>query len=350
VKAREFENVLIVRTDRIGDVVLTLPMVCAFNAKFPGRKISMLLRSYTQELVDGFAGLHSTILYDNNGKPRPLFSLVSELRKHRFDLVFVVHPTLKLALVMLLARIPLRVGTGYRWYSFLFNKKVFEHRKTAERHEAEYNLSLLRAIGCDIRSIPSIPLSMTAATAGAAALEIKRLGIGALEKFVILHPGSGGSARDWSPQHFGDLAGALENKGYSVVVTGSLSEKLLVDEVVKGSNGSVRASIGRLSLKELTSFIGSAQLFVSNSTGPLHLAAAVGTPVIAFYPPIQECSPRRWGPLTEKKILFTADNTLCTRCKGSACQGNDCMDQITVDQVLQAALKLLSEGKSQKPS
>jgi len=350
VKAREFENVLIVRTDRIGDVVLTLPMIQAFNANFPGRRISMLLRSYTQELVDGFAGLESILAYDDNGELKAFFTLLSELRKRRFDLVFVVHPTFRLALLMLLAGIPIRVGTGYRWYSFLFNRKVFEHRRTAERHEAEYNLSLLRAIGCDIRSIPMIVLPMPATAMNAAVQEIKRLGIGASERFVILHPGSGGSARDWSAQNFGDLARALKNIGCSVVVTGSSSEKLLVEEVVRRSSESASASAGRLSLKELASFIGSARLFVSNSTGPLHIAAAVGTPVIAFYPPIQECSPRRWGPLTEKKKVFTADNAFCERCKGEACQGNDCMDQITVDQVLQAAVKLLSEGKTQNRS
>ena len=349
-KVREFENVLIVRTDRIGDVVLTLPMIPALHAKFHGRKISMLLRSYTQELVDGFAGLDSILTYDHGGTPKAFFRILSELRKRRFDLVFVVHPTFRLALLMLLAGIPMRVGTGYRWYSFLFNRRVFEHRRTAEKHEAEYNLSLLQAIGCDIRSIPSIALVVSAAAKNAAVQEVKRLGFDAREKLVILHPGSGGSARDWSAQNFGDLARALKNDDCSVVVTGSSSEESLVEEVVRRSNGTAAASAGRLSLKELAAFIGSARLFVSNSTGPLHIAAAVGTPVIAFYPPIQECSPRRWGPLTEKKLLFAADNALCSRCKGGACQGNDCMDQITVDRILQAARKLLSEGGTQNPS
>ena len=346
-KDREFERVLIVRTDRIGDVVLTLPMVLALHAKFPGLKISMLLRSYTQELVDGFTGLDSILKYDDGEKPKGFFTLLSELRQRRFDLVFIVHPTFRIALWMLLAGIPIRVGTGYRWYSFLFNRRVFEHRKTAEKHEAEYNLSLLRAIGCDNRSVPSITLSLSQAAVSAATQEAFRLGVGAGERLVILHPGSGGSARDWSAQNFGNLARTLKSDGCAVVVTGSASDRPLVDEVVMRSNGCAAVSAGRLSLKELAALIRSARLFVSNSTGPLHIAAAVGTPVIAFYPPIRECSPRRWGPLTEKKMVFTADNALCQRCKGGPCQGNDCMDQITVDRVVQAARRLLAEGETQ---
>ncbi|MCX6144154.1 MAG: glycosyltransferase family 9 protein [Ignavibacteriales bacterium] len=349
-KDREFENVLIVRTDRIGDVVLTLPMVPTLHAKFPGRKISMLLRSSTQELVDGFTGLDSILKYDDGKTPKGFFTVLSELRERRFGMVFVVHPTFRLALLMLLAGIPIRVGTGYRWYSFLFSRRVFEHRRTAGKHEAEYNLSLLQAIGCNIRSIPSITLSLSQAAKDAAAQEVSRLGIAGGEMLVILHPGSGGSARDWSAQNFGDLARTLNSDGCKVVVTGSALERPLVEEVVRRSNGSAAASAGRLSLKELAAFIGSARLFISNSTGPLHIAAAMGTPVIAFYPPIQECSPLRWGPLTEKRIVFTADNALCERCKGGPCQGNDCMNQITVDQVLRAARNMLSEAETQVKS
>jgi heptosyltransferase-2 len=350
VKEREFENVLIVRTDRIGDVVLTLPMVPALHAELPWLRISMLLRSSIRELVDGFQGLDTILNYDEKGKPKAFFTLLTELRKRRFDLVFVVHPTFRLALLTLLAGIPRRVGTGYRWYSFLLNKRVFEHRRTAEKHEAEYNLSLLQAIGCDVRSVPSIALTISAEARNAAAQEIKRLGMAESNKIVILHPGSGGSARDWSSQNFADLAKALKTDGCSVVITGSSLEESLVAEVVKRSNGTVATSTGRLSLKELAAFIRLARLFVSNSTGPLHIAAAEGVPVIAFYPPIPECSPQRWGPLTEKQVVFTADSALCQRCKGGPCQGTDCMDQITVDQVLQAARRLLSEGGNQNKS
>ena len=198
-----YKNVLIVRTDRIGDVVLTLPMIPVLRAHNPSCRISMLLRPYTSELVAGTTGLDQIIHYDEG---RSFRSMLGELRQQRFDLAVVSHPRFRIALLLFLAGIPKRIGSGYRWYSFLFNQKVFEHRRTAEKHEAEYNISLLRAVGCEARDIPGVSLSIPERAHAAALTELKHLGISESEAFVVLHPGSGGSARDWSPERFGDLA------------------------------------------------------------------------------------------------------------------------------------------------
>jgi len=341
VKEHKFENVLVVRTDRIGDVVLTLPMILVLRESFPGSRISMLLRSYTVGLAEGFAGLDNILTYDTSGEQKGFFAILAELRAQRFDLAVISHPTFRIAVLMYCAGVPVRLGSGYRWYSFLFNRKVFEHRKTAEKHEAEYNISLLQVIGLASPEVPRIALPIPESSKSVAASEIRRLGMRPSEKFVLLHPGSGGSARDWSAENFGELARELARVGFRVVVTGSADEAGLVETVLTRSGGAALSSAGQISLKDLAAFIGAAQLFVSNSTGPLHIAAAVGTPVIAFYPPIRECSARRWGPLTDHKIVFTADNVLCERCKGGPCQGNDCMEQIKVADVLEAARSLL---------
>jgi heptosyltransferase III len=342
VKERAFENVLVVRTDRIGDVVLTLPMIPVLRSVLPRARISMLLRPYTAALVDGFEGIDDILTYDDSGERKGFFAFLAELRARHFDLVVVSHPTFRIAALAFLAGIQTRVGSGYRWYSFLFNKPVFEHRKTAEKHEAEYNLSLLRTLGVDPPEVPRISLPLDEHARRKAAAELERIGVSPTEDFVVLHPGSGGSARDWSPRNFGELAKGLAKENVKVVVTGIDAENALVNEVVTLSGGSAFPSVGRLTLKELGALVASARLFVSNSTGPLHIAAAVGTPVIAFYPPIRECSPRRWGPLTDKKIVFTADNLSCPRCQGGPCQGNDCMEQIKVTDVLRAAKSLLA--------
>jgi heptosyltransferase-3 len=347
VDQRQFSNVLVVRTDRIGDVVLSLPMITCLRSRFPRARISMLLREYTRELAEGYPGIDGILNYDRQGKPRAFFRFLSELRRQRFDLVVLAHPTFRLGLLIFLAGIPVRVGSGYRWYSFFFNKRVLEHRRTAEKHEAEYNLSLLQAVGCPSMAVPAATL-VPSRTAESAAKKVREeLGLTGSEPVAVLHPGSGGSARDWSPQNFGALAKLLRAEGIRVVVTGILQEESLVRAVVEGSEQAAIPLVGRLSLMELAAFLRFADLFVSNSTGPLHIAAAGGIPVIAFYPPIRECGPTRWGPLTEKKVVFVADNHACARCKGGKCRGNDCMEQITVGQVFQAARGLMASFREQ---
>jgi heptosyltransferase-2 len=302
----------------------------------------MLLGSSTKELVEGFSGLDEIVAYDQRGEQRGFWSMLAQIRARRFDLVVVSHPTLRLAMLMFLARVPTRIGSGYRWYSFLFNRRVFEHRKTAEKHEAEYNISLLKQLGWSSQEVPRVSLSIPETARLTAMTALRDLGISDSERFVVLHPGSGGSARDWRVERFGELAKRLSENGTKVVVTGARSEGGLVEEVVQRSGGAARGVVGRFSLKELAAFLGFAAVFVSNSTGPLHIAAAMGTCVIAFYPPIRECSPLRWGPLTDSKVIFEANSVLCPRCQGGPCQGDDCMDQITVGDVYAAVQKLLA--------
>ena len=343
--ALTYKNILIVRTDRIGDVVLTLPLIQVLRKKFPLARISFLARSYTNDVVEGQPGLDDVVLYDNDGVQKPFRMILSELVKSKFDVAVVAYPRFRIALLLWLARVSTRVGSGYRWYSFLFNKRVFEHRKTATKHEFEYNLSLLKELGCDVppgtiptMTIPSDAMKMVVE-------ERKRLKISNKDTMVILHPGSGGSARDWSPVNFTSLAHRFAEIGWKVVVTGAAGEEDLVQRVADASNASIGSSVGRLSLKGLAAFIKTAELFVSNSTGPLHIAAAVGTPVIGFYPPILACSPQRWGPIAKRKVVFVPDRQRCELCRGGTCRGNVCMDQISVQQVVDAARGLV-RGKA----
>ncbi len=336
----DYKNILIVRTDRIGDVVLTLPLVQVLRRAYPDARISFLVRSYTKDIVAGQPGLNNVLLYDEDGKAKGFFGILFELRRSHFDLAFVAFPRFRIALLLILAGVPTRVGTGYRWYSCLFNKRLFEHRKTSVKHEYEYNLSLAKKIGCSVDEGDLPRLTVGAASKTAAAEELRRLGLSKKDRIAILHPGSGGSARDWRPENFGRLAQRLTDLGWRIVVTGAAGEERLVENVVRGSGRAIATSVGRLSLSAVAAFISTAKLFASNSTGPLHIASAVGTPVIGFYPPILACSPDRWGPVTEKKMVFVPDKTECPLCKGGECRGNICMDLIGVDEVVSAAEKL----------
>jgi heptosyltransferase-3 len=342
---QEYRRFLIVRTDRIGDVILTLPMARVLKRHSPGAHVAMLVHSYTTGLAGADPDVDEVISLEEHSPS--LSSIARALRRSRFDVVFHTHPRPRLALATALAGIPVRVGTGYRWYSFFFNRRVYEHRKDAARHELEYNLNLLRAVGFDgpwgdVR--PTLAVDAGQEEKARAALAAAGLPRGG--KFVILHPGSGGSARDWSPEHFGALATMLAGReGVSVVVTGGKGEDGLVARVLSHCPPAVRPIVGALDILAYAALAKMASLFVANSTGPIHIAAAVGTPVIGLYPQIRPLSAARWGPYTDRKIIFTPRGFPedCDRCTGRPGEPCPCMDSIKPEDVHAAAVTLLGE-------
>ncbi|NUN71154.1 MAG: glycosyltransferase family 9 protein [Bacteroidetes bacterium] len=334
-------NILLVRTDRIGDVVLSLPMLPLLKERYPQARVTVMVRPYTKELVEHHSCVDDVILWDESKGVMPYVSI---LKQRRFDLVILPYPRFNLALICFLAGIPVRVGTGYRWYSFLFNKRIYEHRKDARRHEVEYNLNLLTTIGINSTAAPAFEFTVDEAARRTVDAQLNKDGIGT---FVVLHAGSGGSARDWSVEKFAQLGDLLRKEtGMQVVLTGGAGEKDLVRSLASAMEQPPIDYAGRFSLQELAELFRRASVFVANSTGPLHIASMVGTPVVAFYPPIIQCSPARWGPYTAKKRVFTADNLSCPLCKGGPCTSNVCMDQITVRQVADAVKELTAEWTS----
>ncbi len=165
-------------------------MLPVLKKHHPTARLTMLVQSYTAEILDGSPYSDRTLLYDRGGRGIPFGELLSVLRAHGFDACFVVRPTFRVALLMALARIPVRVGTGYRWYSFLFNRRVYEHRKTAERHEVEYNLGLLKAIDIDPSAEPvEFALTIPPEVEKKVGKLRKEVGIRNRDTVVVLHPG-----------------------------------------------------------------------------------------------------------------------------------------------------------------
>jgi ADP-heptose:LPS heptosyltransferase len=319
-------------------------MLPLLRRHFAGAKISVMVRRYTRELVEHHSCVDEVLVYEHEDNPVSLWSTLMSIRSRDFDAAIIPYPRFRPTLILFLAGIPLRVGSGYRWYSFLFNRRVYEHRKDARRHEVEYNLNLLRTLGITADREPEFEFTILPGAQEVADAVLARNGVHASDKVAILHPGSGGSAREWPAEKFSMLGNELKQKlGLKVVVTGGKGEESLVNKVVNGITGAGCAVVGELTLMELGALIRRAKVFVSNSTGPMHIAAAVGTPVVAFFPPILQCSPVRWGPYTQRKKIFVADATSCPLCKGSTCRSNVCMDQITVESAFLAAKELFNE-------
>ncbi len=337
------KRILLVRTDRLGDVILTLPMLPLIRRCFPDAYLAMLLRRYTGEIIEGNPHVDELIWYDDGSGLTRFGEMRKALKIKQFDAAIVVYPTLRLAWLMFRAGIPIRIGTGYRYYSFLFNKRVYEHRKDAQRHELEYNLNLLKAVGCNATGTPEFFIDIQPSTQAHVESVLTETGIDVNREIVVVHPGSGGSAREWSPESFGKLAAELvRDQHVQVVVTGLTAESMQISRVIEASGGVARSLAGKLTLKELAALARMASLFVANSTGPIHVAAAVGAPVIGLYPQHTPMSAKRWGPYTEKKVVFTPSQPVaCADCTGNKGERCLCMESITVQEVHKAATGLL---------
>ena len=338
------ERILVVRTDRLGDVVLTLPVLSSLRRCFPGARLSVLLRQYTGAIVTGNPFVDEIIWYDRDGTLLPFRSILATLKAKRFDAAVLVRPDPRAALLLALAGIPVRIGTGYRYYSPLMTHRIFEHRSEATHHELEYNLHLLGPLGCDVRdeiAAPRFGVVVAEQTRASAEEMLRSLGVRS-DRRIVVHPGSGGSAADWPVESFAALARQLQESGAgTILVTGSRPEAAKAETIAGGCAGAVNLA-GRLSVPQLAAVIESSRLFIGNSTGPLHVAVAVGTPVLGFYPSVPVMGRKRWGPYSPKSAVLSPDPARCLRPSAHRKNECSCMETIGVQDAVRAAEDLLA--------
>lgn len=308
-ETNDVKHILISRTDNLGDVILTLPLVSAAKKMFPYSEITMLVKKEFGELLKGYKDINKLIFIND---VKCISCGIKLLRKEKFDCVFSVYPRLRLAIIFFLTGVKYRVGTGYRWYSFLFNKKVYEHRKYAEKHESQYNLGLLNAFSRDADT--SAEYFFTYSKEEKISLEKKlneNLNFSLNEKYLILHPGSRGSAIDLPLESHSEYVNGLLkiNSSLKIVLTGTTGESdictRLINSVKSDEKNRIYNTCGMLSLRELMILIDNSKLFISNSTGPLHIAGALNKNIICFFPNSAPMNAKRWGPIGDNAVVMT---------------------------------------------
>ncbi len=323
-KYKNIKKIIVSRTDKLGDVILSLPVISQLKKLFPDAAIDFLINKKNAELIKNYPGINSIIIYDE-------FKNYSEKLRYfeneNYDVAVSVFPRFEIALLFFLSGIKHRIGTAYRGYSFLFNEKIYEHRKYAEKHEAEYNLNLLKLITKDIPLVKEFYFSYTQDESDNLNSKLADFGFSLNEKFVIIHPGSKRSAKDWSVSRFTELTKLLleEFIDHKIVLTGIIEESVLTKKIKNesGNNKSVIDLAGSLSLRELLILIDKSQLFISNSTGPIHIAGALNKKIIGFYPNEVPMNETRWKPLSDKAIVLKPESP----------GGN--MDSITAEEVIE---------------
>ncbi len=330
-------DLLVVRNDRLGDAILALPTVSLLREAFPDVRIYFWPSPLVAPLIRCVEGIDRVIAGNDHGRT----NVVQELSDFQIHAAFCLRPTYRNALTLKKAHIPIRIGTSRRLYSILFTHRINLPRRSKSRHEVDLNLDLLSGVG--IKGEPTFP-KITPPESSVD--KVKRLFVQSErvpnQPYVVIHPGSGGSAQNWSPIYFRKLAKMLADRhSYNVIVTGSPNEV----ELCRAVAGDDYLNLcGRTDLLELAALLQDAHLLVTNSTGPLHLGVALGTLSVGLYAPLVGCLPERWGPYGHPEWALIPDLPICRKCRPGEIPACRCLEQLTPDMVYEHLMKLLVDS------
>lgn len=338
------KKILITRTDRLGDVVLSTPVIRFMREKYPNAHIAFMVKPENRDVVSGNPHLDEVIIYDKRGIHESFLSTVKfalELRKRKFDMAIALHPTNRAHIIFFLAKIPVRIGYN-RKMARLLTKRIEHTKQEGVKHEVDYNFDFLKKAGFNVERAHRKPYILTTSNEKRlidATLEGQGIG----KDIIAIHVGASCPSKRWPIERFARAADILKEKHkLDIAFVGS-------DETVEYSALAISKMkqkafdlTGLFLVGELAEFLSRCKLLISNDSGPVHVAVAMLTPVVDIFgrgdPGL---SYKRWGPLGDHDIVLHKD-VGCEVCQAHNCRLNfACIKRITVEEVVSAAEKIL---------
>jgi len=327
---------LLVRTDRIGDLITVTPAISELRRNFPHAHIAVLASRYAADAVKNNPDINEIIIKDD------FFKTLRVVRAGRFDTTVIFFLDAYAALITFSAGIKQRVGPVSKIWAVFLNNGVKQSRSKVTKHEADFNLDLLKKLGIT----PGFALPKVYVPDGdnkkAQTFLKEKFNITQSDKLIMLHPGSKGSAQNWPAENYGTLARKIKEAypDFKVMLTGAPSEQALLTEIATHAAPQTPLILKEvMPLTDFIALINQCTFFVSNSTGPLHIAVALGKKTLSFYPNIKGCLPTRWGPYGKGHITLMPSQYCETK------DNPDHMRDITPDMAFDAFQKLLAENK-----
>lgn len=340
-------RILICRTDRIGDLVLSTPVFEAIKRFIPDAYTIVMARKGIIDVISNNPFIDEYISYDPNGVHKGLkgiFALSDEIKQKHIDIAIELFMSFYPALAIKLAGIKQIIGPGSRIYSYILLTDVIkQHRKESKYNEAEYNLMLLKVLG--INNINIKPRVFLLDNADNCEKFLTNQGI-KLFNYITIHPGMGGSAKNISAQKYVSLIKVItERYKLPVVITGSFTDHTIVNKITSELYGNpyVKDMCCILSIEQLKMVLFFSKLMIGPSTGPMHIAAALGKPTIAIFSPLKAQSKIRWSPYMLDNVTIIEPNVDCKHkytCNKS-CFHYDCMDLINIEEILEKVDRFL---------
>lgn len=345
------EKILIIRTDRLGDVILTTPAARHLRKLFPKAYIAFMVRPEMSDVLRHNPDIDEVIIYDKYGSHKSAIETLRfalSLRRKRFTTAIAFHPTVRVHWLMFLAGIRKRIGYD-RKMGCLLNSKIKHTKQEGEMHEVDYVGDMLSKAGYDISGYDRNPCLKTGEDEKRIIdVLIKTHNIDTGIKIIAIHAGASCHSKRWEPSGFAKVADALiEEKNIQIVFVGGEETEPYTDAVISAMRKGAADLTGLMHIGELAEFLSRCSLFISNDSGPVHVAVAVGTPVISIFGRNDPgLSSKRWGPIGETNISLHKD-VGCDRCLAHDCESDfKCLKAITPYDVIVSAEELLKMKKS----
>ncbi|MEW6369579.1 MAG: glycosyltransferase family 9 protein [Pseudomonadota bacterium] len=345
-------RVLCVRLDSLGDVLMCTPAMRALRAQHPERSLTLLtspagvaLAPYLDDVDDAIAWEAPWMKSSAPARPEQHLDWIASLAARGFDaaVVFTCYSqsALPAALLCQLAGIPLRLAyCREKPYQLLSDWIADPEPGALVRHEVQRQLDLVRHVGAEIAD-ERLAFTPLGGDFDAVRRRLSRAGIDPDGRWLVLHPGASAPSRRYPPHHWQALVRMLgERIGCPLVFTGAAHEAALIERIAPPGTARAHSLAGELGVGELGALLALSSLVVSNNTGPAHLAAAVGAPVVDLY---ALTNPQHTPWRVPSRVLN--HDVECRNCERSICpQGHhDCLEKLLPEQVVDAICSLLKQ-------
>jgi heptosyltransferase-2 len=347
-------KVLVRATNWLGDAVMSLPAVRAIRQVFPHASLAVVARPSVADLYAGETAIDEVIVYATANSLRAKREFAAHLRERRFECAILLQNAFDAALMAWMARVPVRMGYKRDARGLLLTHAVpVPEPGEIPRHERFYYLELLRRAGLISRhdsvrwGVPGIQLDSIETARHAGTRRLHALGLAG--DVVGISPGAAyGNAKRWLPERFAETAARLGCAPASpVLVFGSSAERALCEQVAAGLRRlhvDSRNLAGETSLREFIELAAACRLFLTNDSGAMHVASALGVPTVAVFGATDDATTGPAGP--HARVVRT--HTACSPCLRRECPiDHRCMTRVTTDMVTAAALQLWEEPARQ---
>jgi lipopolysaccharide heptosyltransferase II len=334
-------SILVIRLYFLGDVLFSTPVLEALKGRYPGASLTVLVKKRARDILASNPFVDEVLLYDEVERyhcPPWSTRLALLLRRRRFDLAVDLTGDLRSSWLLFACEPGFRVGFNHVGLSFLLDRSI-PYR--ARGHVIDHLLKAVEPVGAvSAGAAPTLCLTDDERRAGAEA--VRGVGVREGQSYVVISPGSNRLARRWPAPRFGRLSSLVrERLAATPIVTGAADDAGLADEVVEASAGAAVSLAGATGVRVFAAVAAGARAFVGNDSGPLHIAASQGTPVVGLYGPTD---PTNYAPRGGASRVLWAGYPCCP-CDQRRCgrESDPCMAAISVDEAFEALASVLAE-------